>query len=133
MCLISLCSTAQSNYVAFELVREDNFEPLITEDLNGDGAKDIIVSHYQPGLGRELHIYHQRADGSFAATPQRIEIKTEIIAVGFADVRPQPGMELILFAANGVFSLSTAIDGYAGNIQQLARWDMIATVPNLRS
>ena len=131
MCLIPLWSAAQSNYVAFELVREDNFAPLITEDLDGDGASDIIISHYQPGLGRELHVYHQRADGSFAATPQRIEIKTEIIAVGFADVREQPGKELILFAADAVYSLSTAIDGYAGNIRQLLQWDMIATVPNL--
>jgi len=131
LCLIPLWSTAQSNYVAFELAREDNFAPLITEDMDGDGAKDIIISHYQDGLGRELHIYHQQADGSFAATPQRIEIKTEIIAVGFADVREQPGTELILFAADALYSLSTAIDGYAGNIRQLLQWDMIATVPNL--
>lgn len=131
LCFFPLGSTAQSNYVAFELAREDNFEPLITEDLNGDGASDIIISHYQPGLGRELHIYHQQADGSFAATPQRIEIKTEIIAVGFADVRPQPGTELILFAANALYSLSSTIDGYAGNIRQLLQWDLIATVPNL--
>jgi hypothetical protein len=131
LCFISLSSYAQSNYVAFQLAPENNFAPLITEDLNGDGAKDIVISHYQVGLGRELHIHHQQADGSFASTPQRIEIKTEIIAVGFADVREPAGMELILFAANGVFSLSTAIDGYAGNIKQLMAWDMIATVPNL--
>lgn len=131
LCLIPLWSSAQSNYIAFELARKDNFAPLITEDLDGDGAKDIIISHYQPGLGRELHIYRQQADGNFAATPQRIEIKTEIIAVGFADVRPQSGTELILFAANALYSLSTAIDGYAGNIRQLLQWDMIATVPNL--
>ena len=80
--LLSGAAFAQSNYVAFELERENNWErQLAFEDLNGDGLKDIIHSNYQAGIGRELHIFHQRADGSFSTTAQRIEIKTEIIAV----------------------------------------------------
>lgn len=122
---------SQTNYVAFELARADNWDDLITEDVNGDGAKDIIISHYQADLGRELHIYHQKADGSFESTPQRIEVKTEIIAVGFADLRPEPGKELLLFASTGVYSLSTTSEGYAGNIKQLLQWDLIATIPDL--
>ena len=78
---------AQTNYASFELEREENWQTLITEDVNGDGAKDIIVSHHEPAIGRELHIYHQQPGGSFAASPQRVEIKTEIIAVGFADLQ----------------------------------------------
>jgi hypothetical protein len=58
---------SQSNYVAFELEREDNWEQLVTVDLNGDGAKDIVHAHYQPGIGRELLVYHQAPDGSFSA------------------------------------------------------------------
>ncbi|PCJ23709.1 MAG: hypothetical protein COA96_11190 [SAR86 cluster bacterium] len=122
---------AQSNYVAFELELEENWQQLIMVDLNGDGAKDIAHSHYQPGIGRELHIYYQSPDGSFDSTPRRIEIKTEIIAVGFADLREEPGKELLLFANSGVFSLSSAIEGYAGNIKQLLQWDLVATIPNL--
>jgi|TARA_B100002003_G_scaffold251873_1_gene298372 hypothetical protein len=133
--LLELPSTAmaQTNYLAFELVQENNFRRLNTEDLNGDGTLDLIVQHFQEDIGRELHVYHQQADGTFSQTPQRIEIKTEIIAVGFADIRSEPGKELLLFASNGVFSLSTASDGYAGNIRQLFEWDLIATVPNLES
>ena len=122
---------AQNNYVSYELIRENNWAPLITEDVNGDGGKDLIFSHYQPGIGRELHIHHQQGDGNFASSPQRVEIKTEIIAVGFADLRPDPGMELLLLADSGVFSLSTVIDGYTGNIKQLLSWDLIAAVPDL--
>ena len=73
---------AQNNYVAFELNRENNWDQLITEDVNGDGAKDIIFAHFDPNIGRELHIHHQQSDGNFTSNPQRIEIKTEIIAVG---------------------------------------------------
>ena len=122
---------AQNNFVAFELARESNWDTLIAEDLNGDGAKDLIFSHYQPGIGRELHIHHQQLDGGFSPNPQRIEIKTEIIAVGFADLRPDPGKELVLVSNSGVFSLSTALEGYAGNIRQLLEWELIATIPDL--
>lgn len=97
---------AQANYSAFELRRQDNWDALHFADMDGDGRKDAVVPHYDPTLGRELHIYSQQANGNFSAEPRRIEIKTEIIAIDFADLRPEAGMELLLFASNGVFSLS---------------------------
>ena len=137
MALASFCvalSSAvlgQGNYAAFELRRDENWDPVVLEDMNGDGRKDIVSSAYDSVLGRELHIYLQQDDGGFSATPQRIEVKTEIIAIGFADLRPTPGTELVLFANNGVFSLSTGIEGYAGNLKLLAQWQLIAAIPNL--
>lgn len=121
---------SQANYVAFELKRENNFDPLFTHDINGDNARDLIVANYEEGVGRELLIYLQQPNGSFSANPQRIEIKSEIIAVGFADLRPGPGLELVLLANNGVFSLDAMQPGYAGNIKQLLSWDLIASMPN---
>ena len=123
-------SLSQNNYAVFELNRENNWDRLITEDLNGDGAKDIIFAHFDPTNGRELHIYHQQSNGTFSSSPQRIEIKTEIIAIGFADLRSDPGKELVLLANNGVFSLSTAIEGYSGNIRLLFEWDLVAAIPD---
>lgn len=67
----------------------------------------------------------------FFPSPQRVEIKTEIIAVGFADLRSDPGKELVLLSNSGVFSLSTAREGYAGNIRQLFEWELIAAIPDL--
>lgn len=130
--LLSGAAFAQSNYVAFELERENNWErQLAFEDLNGDGLKDIIHANYQTGIGRELHVFHQQADGSFSTTAQRIEIKTEIIAVAFADLRATPGSELLLISNSGVFSLSSALEGYGGNIKQLLEWELVAAVPDL--
>lgn len=128
--LFPLLAWGQSNYVAFELKRENNFDPLHTQDMNGDGALDLIVSSYEAGVGRELHIYLQQPNGSFEANPLRVEIKSEIIAVGFADLRPDPGVELVLLANNGVFSLNAMQPGYAGNIRQLVSWDLAASMPN---
>lgn len=129
-CALSSHALGQNNYVSFELLRENNFAALVTEDLNGDGAKDIIIDNYDPNIGRELLVYRQLADGSFSATPQRIEVKTEIIGVGFADLRADPGMELVLYASAGLFSLSSTQEGYAGNLKPLLAWDLIATIPN---
>ena len=130
-CLLPTSLYAQSNYSVFELNREENWDSLINHDMNGDGLKDLVYSHYSSAAGRELHILHQQLDGSFNSEPQRIEIKTEIIAVGFADLRPDPGMELLLYAGAGVFSLSTAIEGYTGNLKPLLQWELIASVPDL--
>jgi len=131
MISLSLNSYSQNNYRAFEIPVDDFFDLILAEDLNGDGAKDLVVPRYDESIGRELHVYQQLGDGSFAATPQRIEIKTEIIGFGFADLREDAGSELLLLANNGIFSLSSAMDGYAGNIKQLLEWDLIASVPQL--
>lgn len=127
---VASLTAAQENYAAFELKRENNWDTLITQDMNGDGLQDLVFSHFDQVSGRELHILKQRSDGSFSSQPQRIEIKKEIIAIGFADLRSDPGTELLLFASSGVFSLSSALEGYAGNLKPLLQWDLIATVPN---
>lgn len=123
-------SYAQSsgNYAAFSLAREENWAPLITEDMNGDGLLDLVYANYDPSLGRQLLIHYQNANGDFPDAPQVIEIKSEIIAIGFGDLREEPGTELILHAANGVFSLSPAIEGYAGNLKPIMRFDSIAAL-----
>ncbi|PCH60855.1 MAG: hypothetical protein COC19_05350 [SAR86 cluster bacterium] len=138
--LISFSSQAQSNnfpeelhFTSSEIIRDENTRFLIHADMNGDGSEDILFSSYSAQLGRELLIYHQLANGSYDSQPQHVEIKTEIIAIGIAELRSDPGMELLLLANNGVFSLSTAIDGYAGNINKLIDWELIATVPNQQS
>ena len=127
-------SYAQSsgNYAAFSLAREENWAPLITEDMNGDGLLDLVYANYDPNLGRQLLIHYQNASGDFPDAPQVIEIKSEIIAIGFGDLREEPGTELILHAANGVFSLSPAIEGYAGNLKPIMRFDSIAAIPSRR-
>ncbi len=122
--------TAQISYVETELATESPFRRLHTEDLDGDGRLDIVDYRWRRGIGRELLIYHQQENGRYSPTPQLVEIKTEIIAVGFADLRSDPGKELLLLASNGAFSLSTAIEGYTGNLQPLFQWQLIAGVPD---
>lgn len=124
-------SFAQLSYVDSEIQGSSGpFGRLLIEDLNGDGRMDLVDQRWRRGFGRELLIYHQGENGRFSSTPTPVEIKTEIIAVGFADLRSEPGKELVLFANNGVFSLSTAIEGYAGNLRPLFPWKLVADIPD---
>ena len=123
-------AAAAQNYIAFELQREEDWEDLIAEDLNGDGLADLLHAEFRPGIGRELLVHHQLPGGGFESEPARIEIKSEIIAIGFADLRPDPGKELLLYAGDGVYSLAAGVAGYAGNIRRLFAWELIATLPD---
>ncbi len=121
------------NYASFELRRSDNWSPLATEDLNGDARVDLVYGAYSDTGGRELFIHYQDASGGFSQAPQRIEIKSEIIGIGFAELRPEPGTELVLYAANGVLSLSAGIEGYAGNLSPLLQTNLLATIASNRT
>lgn len=126
-------SHGQDNFAQFELEREDNWSPLISEDLNGDRLKDLIYSSYSDAAGRELYIHYQQSDGTFQTTPERIEIKREIIGIGFAELRATPGMELVLYATTGVFGLSPSIEGYSDNLRPLVQWDLVANIPDKKT
>ncbi|MEX2130557.1 MAG: VCBS repeat-containing protein [Pseudohongiellaceae bacterium] len=132
VCFLSAANTvsAQLNFVATELPQEELDRPLVFEDLNGDGLLDLVEASWQPDLGRELLVYDQQADGRFATVPRRIDIKTEIIAVGFADLRDDPGKELVLFTNSELFSLSSLVEAYAGNLAAAGQWKLIADVPD---
>ncbi len=122
----------QPNFAAFELNRSENWSPLLTEDLNGDGLLDLIYGDYTQANGRELLIHYQDVNGDFPNTPQRIDIKSEIIAIGFGDLRDEPGTELILHAANGVFSLSAGTEGYADNLKPIMQFDSLVSIASQR-
>ena len=124
---------AQTNFVASEIPLGEWPDDLFFEDMDGNGRKDLIVPNWSANAGRELAIYLQQDNGSFPSTPSRlVEIKPEIIAITIADVRDEPGKELLLFSSTAVFSLSSAIPSYSGNLKPLFEWELVASVPDRR-
>lgn len=124
---------AQTNFVASEIALGEWPEDLFFEDMDGNGRKDLLVPTWSANAGRELAIYLQQDNGSFPSTPSRlVEIKPEIIAFSIADVRAEPGKELLLFSSTAVFSLSSAIASYSGNLKPLFEWELVASVPDRR-
>lgn len=131
--MFSGSAVAQSNYIASEIPAPEWPNNIRLADVDGDGLTDLIVPQWTAGIGRQLLIFQQQADHRFPAQPTRIvDIRPEIVAVSFADVRPEPGVELLLFTGNAVFSLSTAQATYAGNIRHLFDWSFLASVPERR-
>ena len=126
---VVLCLTQPSilhaNYVSFELDTTTATHKPILADVNGDGLIDLIVPRYDRRTGRELHIHHQTATRDFERDPQRIEVKSDMVAFAVVDIRPEVGKELILITPTAVFSLSTNIDGFVGNAQHLADWPLV--------
>ncbi len=124
---------AQLNHVASEIALGEWPDDVLREDMDGDARLDLIVPYWSADAGRELLIYLQDAGGHFPAEPsRRVEIKPEIIAFAIADLRPEPGRELLLFAGTGVFSLSSAIASYTDNLRPLFDWPLAASVPDRR-
>lgn len=129
-------SIAQTSptYIASEIpMSEDTGRPFFA-DMDGDGALDVLVGHWSALEGRELYIYLQQSDGHFPGEPsRRVEIKAEIIAVATADLGNHPGDELIFVASDAVYSFSSTIQSYSGNIQKLFDWPLIASTPHRKS
>jgi hypothetical protein len=131
--LIAATAQAQTNYIASEIPAAEWPNRIVLADMDGDGRKDVIIPHWTPETGRQLLIHLQQDNGRFSSQVSRIvDIRPEIVAVALADVRAEPGEELLLFTGTQVFSLSSAIASYSGNLRPLFEWPMIAAVPDKR-
>ncbi|MEZ0230761.1 MAG: FG-GAP repeat domain-containing protein [Planctomycetota bacterium] len=66
----------------FEIEGRDKITEVVTEDLDGDGLKDLVLL-----LGREVRIHFQRAPGIFQAEPdQRFKIDPRAVVMDLGDV-----------------------------------------------
>lgn len=97
-------------------------------DINDDTRGDLLVVTLEEG-DRVLNYFAAAADGSFPDAPTwRLALPADVVAYGLFDARPDPGLEVLLFSARGVYSLTTTKLGLKGN---LTREIEIAVFPGL--
>lgn len=99
-------------------------------DVDGDGLKDAVIPQYFRNSGRELHIYRQEANERFSNSPLKIDIKTEAIGFALMDVRDSPGTEIVWITADAIYSFSANVQGYVGNLEHLADWELFIRHPD---
>ncbi len=91
--------------------------------------RDVVLAVLTPS-GRELRIHAVTPD-SLEAVPRRtVAMLDDVIAWGSADLRPDPGAELLLLTRGGAWSYSILKDGYRGNAKAIARTELVYDLPD---
>jgi hypothetical protein len=100
--------------------------------LADEGPPDLVLAVLSPDQGRrELRIHRTRSDGRYDPTPAVVvPIKQDVVAWAAADVRDEPGKELVFLTRTGAWSYSLTRPGYANNIRRLAKTDLLYDVPD---
>jgi hypothetical protein len=124
-------SAAAPRFAASEIEPEADLEGHWTADVDGDGRADLLLGVWSRTGGRELLVHLQAPDGRFPTAPdRRVGIKADVTAFAVADVREEPGAELLLFTPSGCFGFSASKGGYAGNARRLFDCAPICAVPS---
>jgi hypothetical protein len=96
----------------------------------GSRQRDLVLTLLLDDGSRELRLHDLSAAGVAREPRVRVSIKEDIAAWSVADVRPEPGLELLLFTGSGVGSYSVTHSGYRDNFQPLARAPLLFDIPS---
>lgn len=87
-------------------------------DVDDDRRGDLVVVTAEQGK-RSILLYRQTAGFGFGVEPDwRWTLPAEVVAAGFADVREDPGRELLLLSSGGLYSLSTSRASVRDNLRR---------------
>jgi hypothetical protein len=79
-------------------------------DLDGDGAREVLLALHGPSSARWLEAWRLEPRGVLARA-QRVELTPDVVAFAHADVLAGGGEELVLFNAGGAFAWRGAAEG----------------------
>lgn len=127
---LSLNAIGQTDFATFEIDTTTSTTDPVFHDTNGDELPDLIIGRFDRVNGRELHIHQQLQSGTFHPEPQRIEVKSEVVAFAIAECRETPGKEILWITPSSVFSYSSTISGYAENVKHLFDWELLVREPD---
>lgn len=129
---VALPGEEDVSWVDASVTVEGSALSVIAEDIDGDGQPEITLAVYERSLSRrELRIWHLDANGQLEQEPfATVPILTDVVVWCWADVREEPGKELIFLSRTGAWSYSITLDGYRNNLQRLVEVDLLYDVPD---
>ena len=102
-------------------------------DLDGDGARELVLAVRTRAGERELRVYRVGTDQIGPEPTQTIPVLGDVLAWGAADVRDEPGRELLFLTRGGAWSYSPTLPGYRGNVRPLVTTELIYDIPDPRA
>ncbi len=114
--LLPLAAAAQDDvkFTTQALVMHGNRQDTITYDFTGDGKLDLLCTCIDLESDipvRWAFLYPQKADGTFAAKPERcLQIPESACALVFGDYDGSEAVEIAFLAADGFYFFPTGAD-----------------------
>ena len=102
-------------------------------DLDLDGADELVIGVRAPSGGRELRVHRMERERVVLEPDAVVPMLGDVLAWGAADVRDEPGAELLLLTRGGVFSYSLTLEGYRDNARPLVREPLVYDLPDPRA
>ena len=102
-------------------------------DMDVDGTLELVLAVHTNDGERELHLHRMRADRVQPEPYLKVHVFPDVLAWTVADVREEPGRELVFLTRSATISYSTTLDGYKGNATVLVREEMIFDLPDPRT
>lgn len=91
--------------------------------------RDLVLA-VRTSTGRELRLHACKRDAIDPVPRRTIAMLDDVIAWGAADLRADPGKELLLLTRGGGWSYSILKDGYRDNAKAIARTELVYDLPN---
>ncbi len=102
-------------------------------DVEGDGQVELAISLRTPSGSRELQLFRCSERAIEPEPFRKIPVLKDIVAWTFADVRDDlDGHELVLLTRQGAWSFDPRRTSYKGNIERLARVQLMFDFPTTR-
>ena len=101
-------------------------------DLEDDGSRELLLAIRTADGERELRVHRFGEAGLRREAETTVRILPDVLAWGVADVREEPGRELLFLGRSGAWSYSLALPGYRDNVQRLAPEELIYDMPDPR-
>jgi len=101
-------------------------------DVVGDARAELCVAVRTAERGkRELRFHALDRRGLLERVPFRVvPVFPDVVAYGLADVRAEPGRELLLFTRSGLWSCSLESERLRGNVRRLIEAELLFDVPD---
>ncbi|TDJ67204.1 MAG: hypothetical protein E2O39_15120 [Planctomycetota bacterium] len=102
-------------------------------DVDGDGALELVLAVCLADGERELRVHELSAHRLESVPKHTVRVLGDVIAWGCADVRSEPGRELLFLTRGGVWSYSLTRPGYRDNVSRLVVDDLLYDLPDPRA